>query len=59
MTIGDYQDEDIVEKVAELLQEYQDLFPTNLSDLKRIVADLDVMKINLKLDEKLVKQRPY
>ena len=46
-------------KVAELLGEYQDIFPTNFSDLKGIIDDLGVMKITLKLDAKLIKQRTY
>ena len=57
--IGDYWDEDTVDKVAELLCEYQYLFPTNFSDLKGIVRDLGVMKITLKPDVKPIKQRPY
>ena len=32
--IGDYWDEDMIDKVVELLHEYQDLFPTNFSNLK-------------------------
>ena len=38
--IGDYWDDATVDKIAELLQEYQDLFPTNFSDLKGIIGDL-------------------
>lgn len=57
--IGDYWDDDTVDKVAELLHEYQDLFPTKFLDLKVIVGDLGTMKITLKPDAKSVKQRPY
>lgn len=32
--IGDYWDEDTFHKVPKLLRKYQDLFPTNFSDLK-------------------------
>ena len=46
--IGDYWDENILGKVAELLTEYQDLFPTNFSELKGITGDLGVMHITLK-----------
>ena len=46
-----------MDKVTELLYEYHDLFPTKFTDLKRIIRDLGVMM--LKLDVKLVKQRPY
>ena len=31
----------------------------NLSELKGIIGDLGVMKITLKPDAKLIKQRPY
>lgn len=58
VNIGDYWDEDIVDKVTELLREYQDLCPTKFSDLKGIVGDLGVMKITLKPDANPVKHRP-
>jgi len=57
--IGDHWNEDTVEKVVELLCEYEDLFPTKFSYMKGIIEDLGVMKITLKLDVKLVKQQPY
>lgn len=57
--IRDYWDDAIVDKVVELFLEYQDIFPTKFLDLKGIIGDLGVMKITLKLDVKLVKQRPY
>jgi len=57
--IGYYWDEDIVDKVVELLRKYQDLFPKKFSDLKGIVGDLGVMKITLKPNVKPVKKRPY
>jgi len=57
--IGDYWDEDIVDKVVELFNEYQDLFPTEFLDIKGIVRDLGVMKITLKLDVKPVEERHY
>jgi len=44
-----------MDKVAELLHKYQDLFPTKFSDLKGIVSDLGVMKITMKLDVKPIK----
>jgi len=43
--IGDYCDDATVDKIDELLREYQDLFPTNFSNLKGIIGDLGVMKI--------------
>lgn len=57
--ICNYWDEDTVDKVVELIPEYWDLFPTKFSDLKGIVGSLGVMKMNLKLDTKPVKQQPY
>ena len=48
-----------MDKVTKLLNEYKDLFPTKIRDLKGIVGDLGMMKITLKPDEKPVKQRPY
>ena len=43
----------------DLLHEFQDLFPTNFSEMKGIVGDLGEMKIALKLDAKPIKQQPY
>ena len=57
--IGDYWDDDIVGKVAELLTEYHDLFPMKFSDIKEIAGYLEIMKITLKLDAHPIKQRPY
>lgn len=42
----------MVDKVTELLHEYQDLFHTKFSNLKGIIGDLGVMKITLNPDEK-------
>ena len=58
-TLGDYCDDATVDKVIELLREYQDLFTTKIMDLKGIVGNLGMMKITLKHDMKPVKQRPY
>lgn len=57
--IGDYWDNSTMDKVVELLCEYQDLFPTKFSDLKGIVGDLGVKKITMNLDTKPNKQRSY
>ena len=43
----------------DLLHEYQDLFPTNFSEMKGIVGDLGEIKIPLWPDAKPNKQRPY
>jgi len=44
-----------VYKVPKLLNKYHDLFPTIFSDLKGIIGNLGVMKINLKPNVKPVK----
>jgi hypothetical protein len=36
--IGDYWSDETVEKIADLLHEYQDLFPTTFSEMKGIVG---------------------
>ena len=54
--LGDYWDDAMVDKVAKLLREYKDFFPTKITDLKRIVGNLGMMKITLKPNTKLVKQ---
>jgi len=53
--LGDYWDNSTVEKVIEFLREYQDLFPTKITELKGILGDLGMMKITLKPDAKPVK----
>ena len=57
--IGDYWDEEIVAKITYLLHEFQDMLPSNFSEMKGIVGDLGEMKIPLKPDAKPVKQQPY
>eukprot|EP00253_Pinus_taeda_P026519 PITA_26519 len=58
-TLDDFWDDATVDKVVEILHEYQDLFPTNIMDLKGIIEDLGMMRITLKPNVKPVKQRPY
>lgn len=57
--IGDYWDKDTVEKITDLLQEYQELFPMKFSEMKGIIGDLGEMKIPLKEGVRTVKHRPY
>lgn len=57
--LGDYWDDAMVDKVTELLREYQDLFPTKITYLRGIVGDIGIMKITLKPKAKPVKKRPY
>ena len=59
VNIGDYQNDEIVGTIKNLLHEFQDIFPTKFSEMKGIIGDLGEMKIPLKPDAKLVKQRPY
>ena len=47
-----------MEKITDLLHEFQDLFPTKFSEMKGILGDLREMKILLKPNAKPVRQRP-
>ena len=58
-SIGNHWDNRTIGQVADLLQEYQDLFPMKFEDMKGILGDLGVMRIPLKEGAKPVKQRPY
>jgi hypothetical protein len=57
--VGDYSDSATIDKITELLHEYQDLFPTKFTDMKGIKGPMGEMRIPLNLDARLVKQRPY
>jgi hypothetical protein len=57
--VVDYWDAAIIDKITDLLHEYQDLFPTKFNDMKGIKGPMGEMIIPLKLDAKPVKQRPY
>jgi hypothetical protein len=57
--VGDYWDVATIDKITELLHEYQDLFPTKFTDMKGIKGPMGEMRIPLKPDAKPVKQRPY
>lgn len=48
-----------MDKVVELLHEYQDLFHAKFTNRKWIIRDLGVMRITLKPNVTLVNQRPY
>ena len=43
-----------MEKIMDLLHEFQDLFLTKLSEMKGILGDIGEMNISLKPDAKLV-----
>lgn len=55
-TIGYYWDDDIVNKIKNMLHEYQDLFPSKFYDMKGILGDMGFMRIPLKPDAKQVLQ---
>jgi hypothetical protein len=57
--IGDYWNEETVEKIVDLLHEYRGMFSAKSSAMKGIVGELGEMKISLKPYAKPVKQRPY
>ena len=40
VSVGDYWDEETMEKITDLLHEFQDLFPTKFSKMKGILGDL-------------------
>jgi hypothetical protein len=48
-----------IDKITELLHEYQDLFPIKFTDMKGIKGPMGEMRIPLKPDARPVKQRPY
>ena len=50
--IGDYWDEETIAKITDLRHEYQDIFPSNFSEMKGIVGDIVEMKITLRPDAK-------
>ena len=54
-SIGNYWDDRTIGQVADLLQEYQDLFPMKFEDMKGIPGDLGIMRIPLKEGDKPVK----
>ena len=50
--IEDYWDDEEIAKIADLLYEYQNLFPTNFPEVREIVGDFGETKIPLWLDAK-------
>lgn len=58
-SIGDYWDDETVGHIVDLLQEYQDLFPTKFIEMKGILGDIGVMRIMLKEGAKPIKQHLY
>ena len=48
-----------MESITELLREYIDLFRTTFKEMKGIAGELGEMKIPLKSEVRLIRQRPY
>jgi hypothetical protein len=57
-SIGDYWDEQTLERIIDLPREYNDLFPTTFTEMKGIAGELGEMKIPLKPKARPVEQRP-
>jgi hypothetical protein len=58
-SIGDYWDEKTIERITELLCEYNDIFPTIFTEMKGIERELGEMNIPLKLEARPVRKTPY
>jgi hypothetical protein len=59
VSIGDYWDEQKIERIPNLLCKYTDLFLTTFTEIKGIAGELGEMKIPLKPEARLVRHRPY
>jgi hypothetical protein len=57
--IGDYWDNETMEKITELLREYSELFPTTFLEMKGVAGELGEMKIPLRPDARPFRQIPY
>jgi hypothetical protein len=57
--VGDYWDDATIDKIIELLHEYQDLLPAKFTDMKGIKGPMGEMKIPLKPNARPIKKRPY
>jgi hypothetical protein len=55
-SIGDYWDEQTIERITKLLHEYNDLFPTKFTEMKAIVGELREMNIPLGVEARTIKQ---
>jgi hypothetical protein len=58
-SIRDYWDEKTLERIMELLHEYNDLFRTKFTEMKGIAGDLSEMNIPLKPEAQPIIHRPY
>jgi hypothetical protein len=57
--IGDYWDQETMMQVVDLLKEYEELFLSRFYEMNVITISLEAMKIQLKPNDKPVKNRPY
>jgi CTP:phosphocholine cytidylyltransferase-like protein len=55
-SIGDYWDEQTIERITELLREYSDMFPTTFTEMKGIAGDLGEMNIPLKYEARSIRK---
>jgi hypothetical protein len=58
-SIGDYCDEQTMERITELLREYIDMFPTTFTEMKGIASELGEMNIPLKPEAIPIRKKPY
>jgi hypothetical protein len=58
-SIGDYWDNEIIERIIELLREYSDFFPVTFSKMKVLAGELGEMKISFNPKSIPIRQRPY
>jgi hypothetical protein len=56
VNIGDYWDEQTLERIIELLHEYSNLFPTTFTEMKGIARELGEMNIPLRSEARPIKQ---
>jgi hypothetical protein len=54
-SIGDYWDNHTIERITELLHEYNDLFPVTFSEMKGLSREIGEMKIPLKLETRPIR----
>ena len=57
--IGNYQSEEKMTEIVNLMKEFQDLFARDYKYIKGLVHEMGGMKIKIKLDARPVKKRPY
>jgi hypothetical protein len=57
--VRDYWNVATIDKITELMHEYQGLFPTKFTDMKGIKGPMGEMRIPLKPDANPFNQRPY